>query len=123
MKVLAFLLLILASHAYGDPWGKDSDLASRKQQAVAAAPSAHSPLLWLGERIIDFHQNVISPIDHNRCTFRPSCSQYTRLAMRRHGFFKGWVLAFDRLMRDNAEEWVYETIEENGESYKWDPVR
>ena len=35
------------------------------------------------------------------CKYHPSCSQYAIDALRRHGFFKGTVLAGWRLLRCN----------------------
>jgi len=44
------------------------------------------------------------------------------LAMKRHGFIKGFVMGCDRLLREDKEEWVYRTIEIDGETFKWDPT-
>ena len=54
--------------------------------------------------VIDFHQKVISPVDGPRSHFRPSSSQYMRQAMHNYGFFKGYIMGCDRLLRENSEE-------------------
>ena len=53
----------------------------------------------------------------------PSCSQYSKEAVARFGFVKGWVMSMDRLMRCGRDEvrlapkiWV------NGEWKIFDPV-
>jgi putative membrane protein insertion efficiency factor len=40
-------------------------------------------------------------ISGRRCKYHPSCSQYAIDALRKHGFFKGSVLAGWRLLRCN----------------------
>jgi hypothetical protein len=67
---------------------------------------------------------VISPADGPRSHFIPSSSQYTLDAMRKYGFFNGFILGCDRLMRENKEEWVYRTTKDGaGKGIKFDPVR
>jgi putative component of membrane protein insertase Oxa1/YidC/SpoIIIJ protein YidD len=38
---------------------------------------------------------------HIACPFVPSCSNYTIIALKRHGFLKGWYLAYRRVRRCN----------------------
>ena len=45
-----------------------------------------------------------------------------QLAMQRYGFFQGLLMGFDRLIRENDEEWVYRTVEIEGKTYKFDPA-
>lgn len=74
--------------------------------------------------MIAFHQEVISPADGPRSHFLPSSSQYTLDAMRRYGFFKGYLMGCDRLMRENEDPWVYKKITlSDGTVRKLDPVR
>ncbi|MBU0742079.1 membrane protein insertion efficiency factor YidD, partial [bacterium] len=51
---------------------------------------------------LDFYQHYLSSLRHARCRFHPSCSEYARLAIARHGLFGGAARAADRLMRCNA---------------------
>ncbi|KIC71045.1 membrane protein insertion efficiency factor YidD [Candidatus Protochlamydia amoebophila] len=104
-----------------DPWGKDADLIS---PPFDVCPSSSSSLLAkLGMQAIRFHQEVISPADGPRSHFIPSSSQYTLNAMRKYGFFRGYTMGCDRLMRENDDPWIYRTIlDPNGKSIKWDPV-
>lgn len=50
---------------------------------------------------VRFYQKRISPLFPARCRYYPSCSQYALDALRRHGPFKGMVLAAWRLLRCN----------------------
>ena len=82
-----------------------------------------SALAAWGVNAIRFHQEVISPADGPRSHYIPSSSQYTLEAMRKYGFFQGYVMGCDRLMRENNEEWVYrKTYDGAGRKMKWDPV-
>jgi putative membrane protein insertion efficiency factor len=35
------------------------------------------------------------------CSFYPSCSEYGILAVRKHGFLKGWIKTINRILRCN----------------------
>ena len=115
------LLLIPFILTAGDlPWGKDADLAFQEKPPVRKPPI--SAAAACGGMLIRFHQDVISPADGPRSHYIPSSSQYTYDAMMRYGFFKGWILGCDRLMRENDDPWVYPTILSPNEALlKWDP--
>lgn len=119
------VLLVCMTTLRADPWGKDADLAGYRQGKCANESRVCStPLLGAAaEALINFHQEIISPADGPRSHFLPSSSQYTLEAMRKHGFYSGFLMGCDRLMRENAEVWVYKTaILPNGKSIKLDPV-
>ena len=48
---------------------------------------------------VNFFQKHISPIDANRCSCSPSCSQYSNAALAKHGALIGWIMTCDRLVR------------------------
>ena len=111
---------------YFEPWGKDGSLLSdpikKKSSSVYDVPSSKNPLVKGMDILVDFHQRVISPVDGPRSNFRPTSSRYMLLAMKRHGFIKGYLMGCDRLMRENSDPWVYRKQEINGVVYKWDPT-
>jgi uncharacterized protein len=118
---IAFLLLpyfLLSLPGFHEPWGKDCDL---KPLQDPLPDEKLSLAVRFAHKIILFHQNVISPVDGPRSHFRPTSSRYMYHAMRRYGFFKGYLKGCDRLMRENSEDWVYRLIEIDGKIYKWDP--
>ena|SRR3990167_4756259 len=118
---LFYSSVLFASPGYYEPWGKDSGL---KVPPPTVQTSDLSIATRIAEKIIRFHQNVISPVDGPRSHFRPSSSQYMLLAMHRYGFLKGYIMGCDRLLRENDEEWVYRTIQmENGQIFKYDPAK
>ncbi len=50
------------------------------------------------------------PLDHlsavrrGVCPMHPSCSEYGRRSIRKHGFFIGWTMTMDRLLRCGRSE-------------------
>jgi len=50
---------------------------------------------------IRFYQTSISPLTPPSCRFTPSCSEYARQAIIKHGPFKGLYLAIWRVLRCN----------------------
>ena len=47
------------------------------------------------------YQLAISPLLPPLCRFEPSCSEYTRQALLRHGAVKGTLLGIWRILRCN----------------------
>lgn len=114
--------IAITAAVFSNPWGKDADLAMRTVQ-TCPPPEHPSLLARLGVKAIRFHQEVISPADGPRSHFIPSSSQYTLEAMKKYGFFQGYAMGCDRLMREDSEEWVYRTTyDAGGRKMKWDPV-
>lgn len=48
---------------------------------------------------IIFYQKFISPFTPPSCRFTPTCSEYAKQALRKHGPIKGLILAIRRLLR------------------------
>jgi hypothetical protein len=110
---------VAARPLFEEPWGQDAGLK-------LASPEERSPSfsipIKIADAVIRFHQQVISPVDGPRSSFRPTSSRYMQLAMQRYGFVKGFLMGCDRLLRENDDEWVYKTIEIDGKLYKFDPA-
>lgn len=51
--------------------------------------------------MVRFYQAFISPMSPPSCKYYPSCSQYSLIALRRHGALRGLGLALWRLLRCN----------------------
>ncbi len=56
---------------------------------------AIAPLLGL----IWLYQNAVSPYFPSSCRFTPTCSQYAKEALLKHGLPKGLYLTLNRLRR------------------------
>ena len=50
---------------------------------------------------IRFYQVAITPYTPPSCRFTPTCSEYARQALLKHGPFKGLYLAIWRILRCN----------------------
>jgi len=120
MKKCLIALSLLWSPLLADPWGKDADLAAPKPGCSA---KQNNLLVKFAEAAIQFHQNNISKTDGPRSHFVPSSSQYTLEAIQKYGFFYGYLLGCDRLMRENNDPWIYPTTEGKYNTLKSDPVR
>lgn len=117
-----FLLFIplhlLAVPGFFEPWGRDADIKIQREER--ASSSSLSPLGHAMEKVIVFHQKVISPADGPRSHFKPSSSNYMLLAIRKYGFLKGFCMGCDRLLRENDDKWIYRTAEIDGKLWKID---
>ncbi len=51
--------------------------------------------------IIRIYQKAISPLIGKNCRFYPTCSEYSVLALKKYGPFKGSYLAVKRILRCN----------------------
>ncbi len=58
-------------------------------------------LTWLLCLPIVFYQTCISPYTPPACRFTPTCSEYAKQALRKHGPIKGLWLAVWRILRCN----------------------
>lgn len=56
---------------------------------------------WILLQLIRFYQKFISPFTPPSCRFTPTCSEYAREAIKKHGPFKGMWLAVKRILRCN----------------------
>ncbi|MDJ0651630.1 MAG: membrane protein insertion efficiency factor YidD [Simkaniaceae bacterium] len=125
MKKIIVLLLffcpLFAEVGFTHPWGKDQELVP-SQSLIPPVPQKRGFMTRLSESVILFHQKILSPVDGPRSHFRPTSSRYMLLAMRRHGFIKGYIMGCDRLLRENREEWVYRKVTIDGKTFKWDPT-
>lgn len=59
------------------------------------------------EGVIGFYNgplNHLSGVRRGGCPMHPSCSQYSKEAVKRNGFVTGWVMTMDRLLRCGRDE-------------------
>lgn len=99
-----------SSAAPWGPWSANSDAPAFLAPGDRETPRAgdreepdHSiaatPFLWL----LSFYQKTISPVDGDRCSLYPTCSQYGVLAVRKHGPIIGVIMTVDRLIHETDE--------------------
>jgi len=64
----------------------------------------------------------ISRVDGDRCPSIPSCSSYSVMAFKKHGFIVGWLMTVDRLIHEWDEGSVSPSVYNNGRLHVHDPV-
>ena len=72
---------------------------------------AHPPVTQPNASLYEDFLNIYSePLNHlaavrrGACPMHPSCSEYSRQAVEKHGFSLGWTIAMDRLLRCGRDE-------------------
>ena len=65
------------------------------------AQKVSKALVWILLLPSRFYQTAISPYTPPSCRFTPTCSEYARQALIKHGPFKGLALAIWRILRCN----------------------
>ena len=66
---------------------------------------------WFFSHLFFFYKKFISSQDASSCSFTPSCSEYAMLAIKKQGFFVGYINFWDRFSRCNGM---------SGEDYPFD---
>ena len=54
--------------------------------------------------LLRLYQVVLSSQDGPRCMFHPSCSEFAKIAISRHGVVAGSLMAIDRYLRCNGSD-------------------
>ena len=72
-----------------------------KQLVKRAGHWLSAAIGWVLCLPIVFYQKCISPFTPASCRFTPTCSEYAKQAIRKHGPIKGLGLAVWRILRCN----------------------
>ncbi len=73
------------------------------------------PFFWL----LTFYQKAVNRVNSGRCPMYPTCSQYSVLAIRKHGPVIGIVMTTDRLIHESDERKLAPVIKV-GSRYRFD---
>lgn len=87
-------LFLVCKTASFEPWD-----FSRQKRLETKTVEYHSTLTIVGLWGIRFYQRFISTQYFHRCQFKPSCSQYGYMAVKRVGIIKGLIMAAERILR------------------------
>jgi putative membrane protein insertion efficiency factor len=108
----AALLLNIAVAATGDQGPLEAlrqppkDPAGSYPAGSSKAPldlsQSTSELEMAAALLLRGYQVFLSSQDGPRCQFTPSCSEYARMVIRRHGLLAGLLMASDRYQRCNG---------------------
>ena len=127
---ISFLIIFFTSCSsfasedlFKGPWGNESfseapsnftiSQSKRKKESLLSKPFIKG---------LRFFQDVISPVDGDRCPMHPSCSEYGIRALRKHGFFLGSLMIVDRLFRERDERQYAPKMIVNGKWKYFDPL-
>ncbi len=126
MRRLLFLtiMIILTAVPAGardsfSPWDFNTGKTAQAQGSDDNMSAGARALSW-GVR---FYRETISQVDGERCKMYPSCSAYSLEAIKKHGFFLGYVMTADRLIHESNEMDDAPKIKlKNGQERYYDPV-
>ncbi len=75
-------------------------MGQERNQAIDREPREEASLLRRGFTLpIRFYQKAISPFLPSQCRFSPTCSEYARQAILKHGPIRGTWLGIVRLSK------------------------
>jgi len=93
-----------------------------KQTTANNAENKFNPLSLL----IRFYQgplNHLNSVKRYSCPMHPSCSTYSKQAIKKHGGMIGWIMTCDRLLRCGRDELKFCTWIKTNDTFKcYDPV-
>lgn len=81
------------------PEERDPGLPVDQQRSERPEQQSRSRLRWIVTLPIRLYQRTISPLLPSQCRFSPTCSEYTRLAILKHGPIRGIWLGVRRLSK------------------------
>jgi hypothetical protein len=97
----------------------EAEISRQTESSSSEEAGGFNPAQWL----LSIYKDHISPVNADRCPSFPSCSSYAEQAMKKHGFFMGWMMTVDRLIHEGKEETsVSPYIESDGQVLILDPV-
>lgn len=118
MKIVIFMLtfLFIRGNAYGKDLMKSPNV--QMDEPVTEASISYNPLSTFLNFSVQFFQYFISPVDGDRCSMHPTCSSYSRQAIKKYGAIKGFVMTADRLIHE-GDEWRFAPLIRKGRSLSY----
>ena len=94
------ILFFFTSFAYASPFKGPWHQETPEKISQKQPDHGFNPLRFM----VRVYRAYVSPIDGRNCPMYPSCSEYSLLCFRKHGFLVGWVMTCDRLFRCGRDE-------------------
>jgi putative membrane protein insertion efficiency factor len=125
LSIFMHLSSFAEDDTFPEPWGAESfnDERTSKDRSIDKRVGEKSIFSFVAIKGIEFFQEVISPIDGDRCPMHPTCSNYGIQAIRKHGFILGTIMTVDRLIRERDEVDYAPRVRINGRWGYFDPVQ
>jgi hypothetical protein len=98
------------------PWNFNNPVPEEK---VITSPSFPGYLFIQG---IEIFSKYISPVDGDRCPMYPTCATYGLQAIKKHGFFIGFMMTTGRLIHETNEMDDAPLINIGNKNRFYDPV-
>jgi hypothetical protein len=118
LSLLCFVFFLLTNARTPDICAEE-EISRPSDSPASVEASGFNPAQWM----LSTYKNHISPVIGEGCPSYPSCSLYAEEAMKKHGFFMGWMMTVDRLIHEGKEETaVSPYIHIDGEDFILDPV-
>jgi len=112
--LIFFLISLKNLNANFYPWDDDVKFSSNENYVTKNEEYITSSLGWVMIRFVRFFQIYISPQDGPNCRYKPTCSQYILICIKRYGALKGLIMTSDRYLRCNPlGAWGRDLPEEN----------
>ena len=124
MVISVLLVLFIESSASGEDLMRSPDALKErhvKSKADLRADedmTSYNSLSIFFDGSVRFFQNFISPVDGDRCSMYPTCSAYSREAIKKYGAIKGFVMTADRLIHE-GDEWRFAPLIRKGRSLSY----
>ncbi len=80
---------------------------------------AYNPINLTFSGLMFFYQNVLSSQVNAGCIYSPSCSEFSKTCIKKHGLIKGIFLSADRVQRCNRITALGLKINKLNERFKW----
>ena len=97
-----------------DPWSVSPEAPPIKENDKSDTPAIDTDRLNASPFVsIVWFINAYSALssDEPSCTFQPTCSEYTRQAIAKHGLFLGLIMGVERVLRYHHDHVGHELIE------------
>ena len=99
------------------PWNFNNPVVP--EEKVMTSPSVPGYLFIQG---VEIFSKYISQVDGDRCPMYPTCTTYSLQAIKKHGFFTGFMMTAGRLIHE-SNEMDYAPLVKIGNKYRfYDPV-
>ena len=120
--ILFFTLLWTQTSSAENPLLRGPRKAVRSNvEAQKPADGKQGLLEKIASAPVLFYQRFVGPHLGQRCVYHPSCSNYSLLAIRKHGALVGSVMTFDRLQHEADEARYSPLILTGGQIKVYDP--
>ncbi len=118
-RLFRILSILLVLGGPVEATGSENGGSGQTASSAEAQCSGVNPAMWF----VSFYRAHISAVDGDRCPSLPSCASYSVNALKKHGFFLGWMMTVDRLIHEGREEVVVSpTVLSEGKWKIYDPV-